>query len=94
VGEVGATVRLEDLALPLVEHRQAKLFHLLVVEPGGLQRLERPLHPHEGRLADLQVEVAALELHERLEEPVDFERRAAAPGGGHRGGRLVRGDNR
>jgi hypothetical protein len=57
VGEVGAAVDVEDLLLPIVEHREAEPLHRLVVELVVLERLQRSLHAHEGRLADLEVQI-------------------------------------
>ena len=73
VGEVGTAVDVEDLLLPIVEHREAEPLHRLVVELVVLERLERALDPHEGGLADLQMEIASLQPHQRLEQPVDLE---------------------
>ena len=73
VGEVGAAVVVEDLLLPVVEHRETEPLHRLVVELVVLERLERALDAHEGGLANLQMEIAPLQPHQRLEQPVDLE---------------------
>ena len=73
VREVGAAVGVEDAPLPRVHDRRTEPFHLLGVNRRILQRLKRALHPHVGRLVDLEVQVAAVELDHGLEQPVDLQ---------------------
>ena len=80
VGKVAAAIQLQNFLLPIVEHRQAELAHLLIAQPIGLEGLERSLHPHEGRLAHLEMEVASLQLDQRLKQAIDLQAGLAAAG--------------
>ncbi len=72
VREVDAPLLLEDPPLPLAHDRRAELPHPRVVDLGVLERLERALHADDRRLVGLEVQVAAAELDEGLEEAVDL----------------------
>jgi len=76
VGKVAAPVGLENRAPAIVEHRQAEPLHLLVVDARGLEPLERALDANDRWLTHLEMQIAALELDQRVEQPVDLQPRA------------------
>ena len=73
VGEIHPAVLDENPLPPLVavDHRQDQPVHFLRGDRPPIQRPQRAVDAHERRAADLQVQIAPLQLHHRPEKLVD-----------------------
>ena len=60
-------------AAMVVEHRQAEPDHFVVVDRPAIHRPQRAVDADIGRAADLQVQIAAFQLHHGAEQLVDFQ---------------------
>ena len=73
MGKVTPTGFVENLLPPIVEHIEDDPHHFFIFDRRTTQRAQRALHAHIWRFADFQVQVAAFELHQSLEQLIDFQ---------------------
>ena len=73
IGKVRPALLVKNGSVPLVHHREQQPAHLLHIDRAAIQLLELAVDAHDRRLADLHVQVAPLQLHQRPEVLVDFQ---------------------
>jgi hypothetical protein len=73
IGKVGAALLVKDRSMPLVHHRKQQPTHLLHVDRSAVELLELAVDAHDRRLANLHVQVTALQLHTCAKILVDLQ---------------------
>jgi len=72
VRKIDTAFLVENAALPFAEEWQQKALHLLLGDRRRVHALDDALEAHHRRLADLEMEVGGLVLHDRTEQLVDL----------------------